>query len=146
MSFTWDFVGRLVLRCTSPRNMSIATHRNYTFNLNPIVRHGCSIDALRTPSTSAPETGRPTPRIAYNATPATADYTVWRQLWSLTTKAHRARARSLAMFIPHANEDFGIFCIITLPIKKLPTNDICYSINILLFNDHALRLKIFTIF
>ena len=28
-----------------------------------------------------------------------------------------ARARSLAFFIPRANEDFGIFCIITLPIN-----------------------------
>ena len=29
-----------------------------------------------------------------------------------------ARARSLAFFIPRANEDFGTFCIITLPINK----------------------------
>ena len=29
-----------------------------------------------------------------------------------------ARAQSLAVFIPRANEDFGIFCIITLPINK----------------------------
>ena len=70
---------------------------------------------MQTASTSAPELGKPTPNIAYNATLATANCTVWRKLWSLTLKAW---AWSLAIFIPRANEDFGIFCIIQLPINK----------------------------
>ena len=58
--------------------MSIATHRNIAIIfhfLNPLVSQ-VMVDALRTPSTSAPETGRPTPHIAYNAPHATADHTV----------------------------------------------------------------------
>ena len=126
MSFTWHFVGRLVPRYTSPRNMfkhvyCDTSQLHFTFNTYSI-RHGCTVDSLRTPSTSAPETGNP--HLAYNATLATADYTVRRQLWSLTLKAYTARARSLAFFIPRAKEDFGIYRIINAIDTKRPTNDI----------------------
>ena len=82
---SWDDSFHVKLHPETCSNMSIATHRNYISLLTRIVRHGCTVDALRTPSISSPENG--TLHIAYNATLATADYTVWRQLWSLTLKA-----------------------------------------------------------
>ena len=48
----------------------------------------------------------------------------------------------ISIFITRANGDLGINCIIDITDINDPTNGVSYSNNILLFNDHTLRLKI----